>query len=86
MWIPQSIWLAGFVLFALVACWASVHALRLLVRGEHARINDDFGPQTLDEEIEAETELKMHQDAGADDVDAAGRPAHVETRNVGAQA
>ena len=59
MWLPQSIWLAGYVLFAVVAAWAAWDALRLFFRGDLGRVNDRFGPQTLDEEIEAETELKM---------------------------
>ena len=65
MWIPQSIWLAGYVLFAAVALCAAWHALRLFLRGDHAALNDTFGPQTLDEEIEAETELHLHTEAGS---------------------
>jgi TRAP-type mannitol/chloroaromatic compound transport system permease small subunit len=60
MWMPQALWLAGYVLFALVAAWAAIDALRLLLRGDVEGINDRFGPQTLDEEIEAETELQLH--------------------------
>jgi TRAP-type mannitol/chloroaromatic compound transport system permease small subunit len=59
MWVPQSLWLAGYVLFALVAAWATIHAARLFLRGAHEQVNDTFGPQTLDEEIEAETDLHM---------------------------
>lgn len=65
MWLPQSLWLLGYVLFALVAVWATVHAVRMFVRGDHARVNDTFGPQTLDEEIEAETDLHRKPIAGA---------------------
>jgi TRAP-type mannitol/chloroaromatic compound transport system permease small subunit len=60
MWMPQSLWLAGYVLFAVVATWAAIHALRLFLRGDIEGLNDQFGPQTLDEEIEAETELHLH--------------------------
>lgn len=59
MWIPQVIWLVGYALFAAVALVAAWHALRLFLKGSHAQLNDQFGPQTLDEEIEAETELRM---------------------------
>ncbi|HYP71772.1 MAG TPA: TRAP transporter small permease [Variovorax sp.] len=59
MWIPQTIWLAGYALFAAVALLAAWHALKLFVQGRQAQLNDQFGPQTLDEEIEAETELHM---------------------------
>lgn len=65
MWLPQSIWLGGYLLFALVAAWASWDALRLFLRRDLVSVNERFGPQTLDEEIEAETELKMHGTAGA---------------------
>ncbi len=59
MWIPQAIWLAGYVLFAVVAGWAAVDATRLWLRGDHAQLNDRFGPQSLEEEIEAETDLHV---------------------------
>lgn len=59
MWIPQSIWLAGYLMFALVAGWAAIDALRVFAAGRTGELNDRFGPQTLDEEIEAETELRV---------------------------
>jgi TRAP-type C4-dicarboxylate transport system permease small subunit len=64
MWIPQSIWLLGYLLFAIVAAWASWDALRLWLRGGHDEINVRFGPQTLEEEIEAETEIHLKTPAG----------------------
>lgn len=65
MWIPQVIWLAGYVLFALVAAWAACDALRLFFKGDVAGLNDKFGPQTLEEEIEAETELHLKEPAAS---------------------
>lgn len=59
MWIPQSAWIAGYVLFALVAAWAAWDCLRLFLRGDHAGVNARFGPQTLEEEIEAETDIHL---------------------------
>lgn len=59
MWIPQSIWLAGYAMFALVAAWAAIDAARLFIRGDTAALNQRFGPQTLEEEIEAETDLHI---------------------------
>jgi len=59
MWIPQSIWLVGYVMFALVAGWAAFDATRLFVRGSTAELNARFGPQTLEEEIEAEADIKL---------------------------
>ncbi len=54
MWIPQSLWLAGWALFTVVAVYMAVHCLGLLLRGSHAEVNKAYGPQTLEEEIESE--------------------------------
>jgi TRAP-type C4-dicarboxylate transport system permease small subunit len=54
MWLPQSLWFVGWVLFALVALAMAVHAGVLLAR-DRDRLNRIYGPPTLDEEIEAET-------------------------------
>lgn len=59
MWIPQSIWLAGYAMFALVAAWAALDAAGLFVRGRTRELNQRFGPQTLEEEIEAETDIHV---------------------------
>lgn len=59
MWIPQSIWLAGYTMFALVAAWAATDAARLALRRDGAELNRRFGPQTLEEEIEAETDIHL---------------------------
>src|SRR5688572_9197702 len=39
MWIPQSIWLGGYLMFALVAGWAAIDALRLFLRGRLQELN-----------------------------------------------
>jgi TRAP-type C4-dicarboxylate transport system permease small subunit len=54
MWVPQSLWLTGWALFAVVAVTMAVHSLALLLRGRHAELNKAYGPQTLEEEIESE--------------------------------
>jgi TRAP-type mannitol/chloroaromatic compound transport system permease small subunit len=54
MWVPQSMWLTGWALFAVVAVTMAVHSLALLLRGRHAELNKAYGPQTLEEEIESE--------------------------------
>ncbi|UIF91839.1 TRAP transporter small permease [Cupriavidus necator] len=59
LWMPQALWLAGYALFALVAACAAWHAMQLLVRGDWARLNSQFGPQTLAEEIEAEADIRV---------------------------
>lgn len=53
MWIPQALWLAGLVLFAVTAVALALHALRLLAAGP-ARVNALYGPLTVEEEIEQE--------------------------------
>ena len=73
MWVPQAIWLAGYAMFALVAGWAAFDAARLFMRNRTGELNARFGPQTLEEEIEAETELQM-QPAAAPEGEASVPP------------
>jgi len=54
LWLPQSLWFTGYLLFAIAAATMAAHACWLLTR-DHARLNRVYGPPTLDEEIEAET-------------------------------
>lgn len=54
LWVPQSLWFLGYALFALVASLMALHACTLLWRDRDA-LNREYGPPTLDEEIEAET-------------------------------
>jgi TRAP-type C4-dicarboxylate transport system permease small subunit len=83
MWMPQALWLAGYVLFAVVAAWAAIDALRLVLRGDVAGLNDRFGPQTLDEEIEAETDLHLNAQQQAPASQAAP---HLDLQTEGAKA
>jgi TRAP-type mannitol/chloroaromatic compound transport system permease small subunit len=83
MWMPQALWLAGYVLFAVVAAWAAIDALRLFLRGDVAGLNDRFGPQTLDEEIEAETELHLN---ARQPVPATQAAPHLDLQTEGAKA
>lgn len=52
LWIPQSAWLAGLVMFALAAGAMAAHAVLLLA--QPARLNALYGPMTLEEEVKAE--------------------------------
>ena len=54
MWLPQSMWLTGWALFAIVAIYMALHSVALFVGGRHAELNKAYGPQTLAEEIESE--------------------------------
>lgn len=53
LWLPQSVWLAGLVLFALTAAAMGLHAIWLLLR-DRDHCNRLYGPLTLEEEIATE--------------------------------
>lgn len=58
IWIPQSIWLAGFAAFAAVAFFLAFRALSLLFRGDVETLELELGTTTPREELDAlETEL-----------------------------
>ncbi|WP_418319994.1 TRAP transporter small permease subunit [Piscinibacter sakaiensis] len=73
---PQSAWLAGLMMFALVAAGYALRASWLLLRGDSATLNDEFGPRTTKQEVDEEvqdlkarsatvTELPASEPAGA---------------------
>ena len=62
MWIPQGLWLAGLVVFSGVSAACAVHALLLFVR-DRRRLNRLYGPPSLKEQIELETNLALPADA-----------------------
>lgn len=67
LWIPQSIWVAGLGLFALLAAAQAVTAVVLLARGRAAVVNREFGPRSTDEEIdEARHDIEDRQPSGAE--------------------
>jgi TRAP-type C4-dicarboxylate transport system permease small subunit len=51
LWIPQTLWLAGFVVFVISAAIMAYRAASLLFRGEITTLDREFGPPTLDDEI-----------------------------------
>lgn len=53
---PQSAWLAGLIVFALVSIGYAVYATVLLLRGRVAEMNHEFGPRTTKEEVDEELE------------------------------
>ncbi len=57
LWIPQGLWIAGLALFAAVAIALAGHAVLLLARRDHTRLNTLYGPPSLDEEIDREVNL-----------------------------
>lgn len=58
MWIPQSLWLVGLVIFSGVSAACAVHALLLFVR-DRRTLNRFYGPPSLKEQIELETQLTL---------------------------
>jgi TRAP-type C4-dicarboxylate transport system permease small subunit len=63
--IPQSVWYAGLVTFALVAFGYAARATVLLVTGRIDKLNHDFHPKSAKEELKEELEdLAQRQVAG----------------------
>ncbi|WP_299476845.1 TRAP transporter small permease [uncultured Roseibium sp.] len=50
LWVPQAVWLAGMVFFAVTACLTSVHILTLLVTDRRS-IERCYGPYTIEQEV-----------------------------------
>lgn len=52
LWIPQTVWVAGIGLFALIASAMAVHSLLLLLRRRTDDVNNTYGPPSLMDEID----------------------------------
>lgn len=61
LWAPQTLWLAGLVLFAVFALAYAAHALLLLVHGA-PELNRWYGPHTVQEELEEELAAARERD------------------------
>jgi TRAP-type C4-dicarboxylate transport system permease small subunit len=72
LWIPQSVWLAGYVVFALIALLTALRAAILLARRDWRTIDRELGSPDVMDEIEASGATL---DADARPVTAAGRGA-----------
>jgi TRAP-type C4-dicarboxylate transport system permease small subunit len=59
LWLPQSIWLLGYVVFSVTAVTGAGYATQLLLAGAWAKLNKRYGPQTLEEEIESESTVHL---------------------------
>ncbi|HVF63880.1 MAG TPA: TRAP transporter small permease [Casimicrobiaceae bacterium] len=62
LWIPQSLWVIAFALFAVVTLVTAAYACKLFAAKAWPELNKRFGPQTLSEEIESETMLHVERD------------------------
>jgi TRAP-type C4-dicarboxylate transport system permease small subunit len=67
--IPQGVWYAGLATFALVASGYAVRATALLLSGQLERLNRDFHPKSVKEELKDELDdLAQRQGAGGEGV------------------
>ncbi len=62
IWIPQSIWLAGFCVFALAGLFLVLRAAQLFARRDYQSLEHEVGTATPEEEIDA-----LADDPGAAD-------------------
>jgi len=53
---PQTAWLIGLIVFALVSVAVTGRATWLLLRGRTAELNHEFGPRSTKEEVDEELE------------------------------
>ncbi len=51
---PQSLWLIGMTVFALVAVWLALRACWLALRGDARALMNEYGPDTVEDELQAE--------------------------------
>lgn len=53
---PQTAWLFGLIMFALVSAGFAIHASILLLSGRTDELNADYGPRSTKQEVEEEVE------------------------------
>lgn len=56
--VPQALWLAGLVWFAITAVWLTASSVRHLLKGQRDRVSLEIGVLALQEELE-QTELPL---------------------------
>ncbi|MFG6157517.1 TRAP transporter small permease subunit [Halomonas sp. 1390] len=52
LWIPQSLWVIGLAVFALLTSLLALHALAQLVTGRVRALNRDYGPRSAQDELD----------------------------------
>jgi len=68
---PQTAWLIGLMVFALVALASALRATALLLRGRIAELDRDYGPRSTQEEVSEELADLRARSAGEPAVPAA---------------
>lgn len=62
LWIPQTLWVAGLGVFAVLAALFAIRAVALLVSGRFEGLDREFGPRSTDDELD---EARSDYAAGA---------------------
>lgn len=70
MVIPQGVWLAGLIWFALTAVWLAVRSILHLAARRHNEVSREIGVLALQEEIEEEIEGITHRASRFDEAPA----------------
>jgi TRAP-type C4-dicarboxylate transport system permease small subunit len=66
LWQPQSLWVTGLALFALISSAYAIHSIVLLVRGS-PELNRLYGPASAQDELEAELTARAEREAQAEE-------------------
>ena len=64
LWIPQGLWLTGFVIFSALSLILSYHAVAALIRGDSEGVRTLVGSRTADEELAEELGKPALAEAG----------------------
>ncbi|MDN5844172.1 MAG: TRAP transporter small permease [Alcaligenaceae bacterium] len=64
LWIPQSIWVAGLLVFVLAAAVLLVRACHLLLRGRYQAVTDLLNVSEIQQEMEIIQDRAVRGDAG----------------------
>lgn len=59
LWMPQSLWVLGYLIFTLTALFLTVYAILCLLRRDWARVVAIAGVPSIEETIEEETHLDV---------------------------
>src|SRR5690606_20414377 len=51
LWVPQTLWVLGLAMFAVVAIAMGLHSVVLLFKN-HAQLNKTYGPPSLQDEVD----------------------------------
>lgn len=61
---PQTAWLAGLIVFGVVALFSALRVSWLLIRGDSRQVHRDYGPRSTKEEVDEELQDLKARSAG----------------------